>query len=304
MHCKYPGSFLVCLVAASAIWAIGAVPATATNSGLDTPTGVTSLPFSVEGTQMMTLTETGLGIGMSSPQVPLDVNGTAHFISNYNGGFPAYGGTLGSEGGLAIGWNGQSDTHGETDFVNFPGLGLGGFDFVLANDGGAATSIPMTILGSGYVGIGTTAPQAPLDVGGGIRGSGNGVTVNRACAPEGMFGYDLASHQPVYCNSSQQWALLSLSGRQWHNVSGSRSMNTLYQNTNGYPIEVSIINVCSCAAAEATLFTGGTPSVGELSFNGINAAGDMAVYGTIPPGWYYKVTTWANQGTLTWNELY
>lgn len=55
--------------------AISAQPAYAVDSGLDTPNGVTSLPFSVEGAQIMTLTGTGLGIGVVNPSVALEVNG-------------------------------------------------------------------------------------------------------------------------------------------------------------------------------------------------------------------------------------
>lgn len=58
------------------VCAMPAPPAYAVNSGLDTPAGVTSLPFSVEGAEIMTLTETGLGIGTTAPQANLDVNGT------------------------------------------------------------------------------------------------------------------------------------------------------------------------------------------------------------------------------------
>jgi len=42
-------------------------------SGLDTATGVTSLPFSINGATVMTLTGTGLGIGIAAPNVPLDL---------------------------------------------------------------------------------------------------------------------------------------------------------------------------------------------------------------------------------------
>ena len=53
----------------------------ATNSGIDTPQGVTSLPLSVEGNEGMALVEQGssgpvyVGVGTANPQVPLDVSG-------------------------------------------------------------------------------------------------------------------------------------------------------------------------------------------------------------------------------------
>jgi hypothetical protein len=104
-----------------------------------------------------------VGIGLTSPGATLDVSGTARFMKNFHGSYPTFGSGVGT-GGLLIGWNGQSDTHGETDFINFPGSGTGGFNFVFANSGGTVTSTPVVINPSGNVGIGTTAPSATLDV--------------------------------------------------------------------------------------------------------------------------------------------
>lgn len=87
-----------------------------TNSGFDTPTGVSSLPFAVEGNEIMNLGPTGLAIGT------------------------------------------------------------------------------------------TSAAVAPLDVSGGMRASNTStVVVNGACSPEGMLGYDLTNHEPVYCNQRGVW---------------------------------------------------------------------------------------------------
>lgn len=49
--------------------------ATGASSGLDTPTGITSLPFSIQGSEIMDLTQNGLGIGTTNPSVSLDVLG-------------------------------------------------------------------------------------------------------------------------------------------------------------------------------------------------------------------------------------
>jgi hypothetical protein len=72
-------SRLVCLIAVLMISAVIApipVLAASASSGLDTPSGVSTLPFSVEGTQIMNLTSTGLGIGTTSPSSQLEVDGS------------------------------------------------------------------------------------------------------------------------------------------------------------------------------------------------------------------------------------
>ena len=45
---------------------LAALPAGAANSGLDTPTGTTSMPFGIEGVAVMNLTPSGLGIGIGT----------------------------------------------------------------------------------------------------------------------------------------------------------------------------------------------------------------------------------------------
>jgi hypothetical protein len=76
--------------------------------------------------------------------------------------------------------------------------------------------------GNGAVGIGmgTGQPLAPLDVVGGVRGSGAAVVLNGSCSPEGMLGYDLSNHQPVYCNGSK-WTQLNSAPQAWVNFDGT-----------------------------------------------------------------------------------
>jgi hypothetical protein len=63
--------YLIIALTISAV--IAPVSAYAATSGLDTPTGVSDLPFSVQGAQMMDLSATGLGIGTTTPLAPLDI---------------------------------------------------------------------------------------------------------------------------------------------------------------------------------------------------------------------------------------
>lgn len=55
---------------------LSGVARASTNSGIDTPQGITSLPFAIEGNEIMNLGPTGLAIGTTATAVaPLDVSG-------------------------------------------------------------------------------------------------------------------------------------------------------------------------------------------------------------------------------------
>jgi hypothetical protein len=117
-----------------------------------------------------------MGLGTSTPAKKLEVNGDALFDGNaiHGGhvrvvGSPSVG--FGTENqGLYIGWNKSGNT-GETNFVNQMGGGSGGFTFE-NTDGLFVHTRLMTILGSGYVGIGYTSPSYPFSVNGTIDATG------------------------------------------------------------------------------------------------------------------------------------
>lgn len=78
------------------------------------------------------------------------------------------------------------------------------------------TSLPFAIegneimnLGTAGLAIGTTTAVAPLDVYGGVRGSNLAIVAGTACSPEGMLGYDMTNHGPVYCSQSLKWTAVS-----------------------------------------------------------------------------------------------
>ena len=60
----------------------------------------------------------------------------------------------------------------------------------------------------GQVGIGTTTPQATLDVNGTIK-SGS-ATKGTTCSPEGAIAYDPNEHAPIYCNQKGKWQPVGL----------------------------------------------------------------------------------------------
>ena len=98
-----------------------------------------------------------VGIGTTSPAVPLDVNGYLHTSGNIN--------PTTTEQGAYLGWNALTGGCGETDFINNPGAGYGGFAFMETPPSGSPRSTLMFINGAnGNVGIGTANPARSLDI--------------------------------------------------------------------------------------------------------------------------------------------
>jgi len=121
--------------------------------------------------RMLIDTNGNIGIGTMSPGAKLDVSGViiggggdANIDPNHSlsGQILNY---LSGSAKFAIGWN-RSAGGGETDFISNRGAGnIGGFNFY-DYYGTTLTNI-MTINGNGNVGIGTTSPNAKLQVVGG-----------------------------------------------------------------------------------------------------------------------------------------
>ena len=95
-----------------------------------------------------------------------------------------------------------------------PGSGVGTkMYFGTTNNYATGTQIQMTIDNNGNVGIGTTAPQATLDVNGATHlGLGSAPAVangTNTCPVEGAIAYDYTSHALVYCPASLKWSLIA-----------------------------------------------------------------------------------------------
>lgn len=97
-----------------------------------------------------------IGLGVTAPVVKLDVNGVGHFSG-------ACAPSLGNQGAY-IGWNALTCGTGETDFINNPGGGPGGFAFILGNPAGTTKTTAAFINSAGYVGVNTIGPNTHLEV--------------------------------------------------------------------------------------------------------------------------------------------
>jgi hypothetical protein len=159
---------------------------------ISAPAGGLNLPFSGSASSsgsIFTLTNSGtgpagvflgnVGIGTTTPGAKLHANGSV-FIGN-NDGTARFRLSLGSSGGdygsvaYGVRYRDLTDTYtyAVADTASMLRFDAGGFKFKTAPSGSVGAVVPfadrMTILQNGDVGIGTTTPQARLDVRGDIR---------------------------------------------------------------------------------------------------------------------------------------
>jgi hypothetical protein len=93
-------------------------------------------------------------------------------------------------------------------------------------------------------------------------------------------------------------------GQTWQNVSGSRTINTSYQNTTSRPIQVNVIYTSSQMDFQVSADNSTWVNVGSMN-SSANAYSPPAT-ATIPANWYYRLS---NIGGLTtgtqrlWAEL-
>lgn len=77
-------------------------------------------------------------------------------------------------------------------------------DTILNRNAGNTLLVPSATNAAGKVGIGTSDPQAALDVAGVIRAGP--VVSGAACTQIGGVGYIAATGEPAYCSASRVWA--------------------------------------------------------------------------------------------------
>jgi len=86
----------------------------------------------------------------------------------------------------------------------------------------------------------------------------------------------------------------------WQDVLGSRALGTIYTNTTGRPIALSIRGVSASASVSISLEVNGV-AIAEFNDASANAA-KFTVSGIVPPGATYRLTA-SNFPISVWAEL-
>lgn len=88
-------------------------------------------------------------------------------------------------------------------------------------------------------------------------------------------------------------------GQTWQNVSGSRAKNTLYTNSTGKPIEVSVV-ITEASTGNGVLEVGGV-TVGIFSTTATTA--NATTCAIVPNGATYRIIETVSITILSWSEL-
>lgn len=105
--------------------------------------------------------------------------------------------------------------------------------------------------GSGKVGIGTTNPQAQLDVNGGIHPGSAKTGTSCIGQAEGTMAYDYSAHLPVYCSQSGKWKGSSGISSVTVKSCGDRARNGIASCTVTCPDDTYRVG-CSASSGTAT----------------------------------------------------
>ncbi|MBM4253743.1 MAG: hypothetical protein FJ146_17380 [Deltaproteobacteria bacterium] len=280
-------------------WQIGSMGST---SGI-----VGSLDFydATAQAHRMVINSTGnVGIGTTAPTETLTVAGNIALGPATNqyryvsvGGGNSFGYIYGSFAGLGdgmhLGYNGYYNAAGSFVSRNAYAssrlsLMYNRIELATTNDysGTVAPQTRMTISDSGNVGIGTTAPSAKLHISG-TAGS-DGIEF-----PDGTTQTSAALGQ----------------GQNWQDVTGSRAINTSYQNTTGRPIMVLIstnnnAGTYSYYNLKVSIDNSTWVTIAEIDTYSGNNSHPVSVI--IPSGNYYKFVQTSGSSTSyisRWAEL-
>ena len=87
----------------------------------------------------------------------------------------------------------------------------------------------------------------------------------------------------------------------WQTLTGSRALGTTYTNSTGRPIYVSIVVNPANTSSSATLSINSIPAAYAQGF--VSLAIGITIYGIVPSGGTYAVTTTGTTTMSVWAEL-
>lgn len=124
----------------------------------------------------------------------------------------------------------------------------------------------------------------------------------------GATGYRWQTAPSVAAGAAQTWTSRDgqpNAGRQWSNLTGSRAVDTVYQNTTGYEIAVSISITHSATSSMDIKVDTASPPTGIVGRSSPLTLNSIAVLAAIIPNLaYYELDTIAAGATiLNWMEL-
>jgi len=168
----------------------------------------------------------------------------------------------------------------DADDVAITGGSITGItDLAVADGGTGASTLTGVVIGNGTSAMTAVAPST----------SGNVLTSN---------GTTWASTAPAVVRG------LGLGGETWHNVTGSRSLDSTYTNSYSYPIVFSVsLGPVNSSIALAMYVDNVLIEYQQHQFNG--TADRPSASAIVPPGSTYKATAFGPTGPIAnWAELY
>jgi hypothetical protein len=161
--------------------------------------------------------------------------------------------------------------------------------------GGTITGITDLTVADGGTGRSTLAANAVL--------VGNGTSGINSVAPS-TSGNILVSNGTAWTSNTIQSSGIKLglgiTGEVWTDLTSSRALNTVYTNSNTYPIMIVVIMSNSGN-------TSGTLSVNGLRvgvWQAVNSNGVLSLPTIVPPGGTYEATSAFGTGLVEWRELF
>ena len=166
----------------------------------------------------------------------------------------------------------------------------------VAITGGSITGITDLAVADGGTGASSITANSV------ILGNGSSALSGNLVAP-GTSGNVLTSNGTTWTSTAPTGISgLGFGGETWHNLTGTRSANTTYTNSHGYPIMVNIqLHSGSSGTNPSYLYVDGN-AVANVQGGGWTGAMDAVCSAIVPPGSTYSTNSSA--AGSSWWELY